>query len=116
MMTTEEWNDKPCGGNGPNPTPEAVEKAIGMCWLHGLHNAVATLQALSAERRTLIQALKDGGEIQRIAIARAEAAETKLWEAVDVMQRVKDYRYGPNIGIELNMLETFLASLEGGKP
>ena len=48
--------------------------------------------------------------------ARAEAAEARLKEAVEIMQRVKDYRYDPNIGIELNRLEAHLSSLEGDKP
>ena len=59
----------------------------------------ATLRALSAA----LQAEK----------ARAEALDAKLNEAVGVMQRIRDYRYDPNIGIELNRLEAFLASLEG---
>ena len=36
------------------------------------------------------------------------AAEAKLAKAVGQMQRVKDYRYDPNIGIELNRLEEAL--------
>ena len=35
---------------------EQVNKSIGMCRLHGLHNTEATLRALSAERDALITA------------------------------------------------------------
>ena len=46
---------------------------------------------------------------------RIEELEAKLAKAVGQMQRVKDYRYDPNIGIELNRLEEALAELKGGK-
>ena len=96
--------------------PESVEKSIGMCRLHGLHNTEATLRALSAaleaEKASHTATLKDAQD----ECARAEAAEAKLKEAVEVMQRIKDYRYDPNIGIELNRLEAHLSSLEGDKP
>ena len=36
---------------------EQVNKSIGMCRLHGLHNTEATLRALSAERDALKHAL-----------------------------------------------------------
>ena len=39
--------------------------------------------------------------------------EAKLAKAVVQMQRVKDFRYDPNIGIELNRLEEILAELKG---
>lgn len=41
--------------------------------------------------------------------------EAALAKAVGQMQRVKDYRYDPNIGIELNRLEETLAELKGGR-
>ena len=77
----------------PDLTPEAVEQALRACVRYGvpLHHTT-TLRALSAERRTLIQALKDGGEIQRIAIARAEAAEARLKEAVEVLRMIESIR------------------------
>ena len=43
----------------------------------------ASLEAGKVERGTLIQALKDGGEIQRNQIARAEAAEKSYVEQFD---------------------------------
>ena len=102
--------------------PEAVERLADrydkMSTWNGdwKHEAADTLRALSAA----LEAEKEHGRKfmwhARYTCSRAEAAETKLKEAVEVMQRVKDYRYDPNIGIELNMLEAFLASLEGDKP
>ena len=50
------------------------------------------------------------------AEANAKELEAKLAKAVEQMQRVKDYRYDPNIGIELNRLEDTLAELKGDKP
>ena len=72
----------------------------------------AAHQAARYESDLAEQALQE----MRAQKARAEALDAKLKEAVEVMQRVKDYRYDPNIGIELNRLEAFLASLEGDKP
>ena len=79
--------------NTPETSPEAVERwdiePDGSAWPHAEGDYVryedyaalsAALEAGKDERRTLIQALKDGGEIQRIATARAEAAEAALEE------------------------------------
>ena len=57
----------------PDLTPEAVERAIGMCRAHGLHGTEATLCALSAA----LEAERAG---------RAQDGET----AVDLMIRHKD--------------------------
>ena len=91
MMTAEECNDKPCGESDTATSPETVERwdiePDGSAWPHAEGDYVryedyaalsAALEAGKVERGTLIQALKDGGEIQRIAIARAEAAEAAL--------------------------------------
>lgn len=51
--------------------------------------------------------------IEQLA-ATNEELEAKLAKAVGQMQRVKDYRYDPNIGIELNRLEEALAELKQG--
>jgi hypothetical protein len=45
------------------------------------------------------------------AQAKLSKSEALLAKAVGQMQRVKDYRYDPNIGIELNRLEEALAEL-----
>jgi hypothetical protein len=46
-------------------------------------------------------------------IAERDALQAKLDEAVKQMQLVKDFRYDPNIGVELNILEATLAKLKG---
>ena len=52
MMTTEEWNDKPCGGADPDTSPEAVERLVErMRTAYGgqlYRDCTATLRALSA--------------------------------------------------------------------
>ena len=69
-------------------SPEAVERfgnwiahnasPTGIDLWNDAYNALSDeMEAGKVERGTLIQALKDGGEIQRIAIARAEAAEAE---------------------------------------
>lgn len=64
------------------------------------------------------QLLKDV-EVDNDAIDHWKAAydivEAKLALAVHQIQRVKDYRYDPNIGIELNRLEEVLSELKGEK-
>lgn len=47
--------------------------------------------------------------------AERDALKANLEAAVDQMQRVKDFRYDPNIGIELNMLEATLKELKEGE-
>jgi hypothetical protein len=53
----------------------------------------------------------DAYEAQLAAEAKLSKSEALLAKAVGQMQRVKDYRYDPNIGIELNRLEEALAEL-----
>ena len=123
----------------PDLTPEAVERLADRYdkmstwagdWKHEaadtLRTLSAELEAVKAERRTLIQALKDGGEIQRIAIARAEDAEAKLEAAVEFANRIieQDQRIGGQTangvyhvdGKFARLARTFLASLKGDKP
>ena len=87
--------------NTPDLTSQdQINKSIGMCRLHGLHNTEATLRALSAERDAL-KAERDerantASKLDSAAtryLTRAEAAETErdalkaeLAEAVDALQ------------------------------
>ena len=85
---------------------EQVNKAIGMCRLHGLHNTEATLRALSAALET--------------EKARAEALDAKLKEAVRVLERVEVSEFcaapASEEGIKVRkFVRAFLASLEGDK-
>lgn len=58
------------------------------------------------------RALADRIEALEAENARLKADKAK---AVAQMQRVKDFRYDPSIGIELNFLERILAELTEGR-
>ena len=114
---------------------EQVNKSIGMCRLHGLHNAEATLRALSAALESEREATGNFWTV----LARAEAAEAErdalkaeLAEAVGVIvecrEEIDDYirheyphdhpvqeRYRER-DFAANPARAFLASLEGDKP
>ena len=66
---------------------EQVNKSIGMCRLHGLHNAEATLRALSAELLSVCQ--REAAMIARYD-AKLDAAEAKLKEAVEFIEHVEN--------------------------
>ena len=79
---------------------EQVNKSIGMCRLHGLHNTEATLRALSAalaaekeeNRWAYIQAALDDQKDERSKLeARAEAAEAKLKEAARMLRHMVNH-------------------------
>ena len=83
----------------PDLTPEAVERAIGMCRAHGLHGTEATLCALSAaleaERAGRAQDGETAVDLMIRHKDRADAAEAErdalkaqLAEAVGVMQMI----------------------------
>ena len=91
MMTTEEWNGKPCGGTDQDLTPEAVERIcqelLDTCkgqpaqipWPHRpQHKAVATLRALSAAleaERGWRTVAESNGQMAESWQARSEAAQ-----------------------------------------
>ena len=110
MMTTEEWNDKPCGGTDPDLTaPEAVERAIGMCRLHGLHGTEAKLRALSARAEAAEAKLKEAVDIMQFARNRLEMIADKSWNG-----DARDFKRSL-VGV-FSGFDAFLASLEGDKP
>ena len=58
----------------PDTSPEAVERAIGMCRAHGLHGTAATLSALSA---ALLDVSKREAAMMARYDAKLEAAEAQ---------------------------------------
>ena len=105
----------------PDTSPEAVERlAKSLAFVANrtgmtvekceqvADDAAATLRALSAalEKESAEKARMNW---ERPLLSQLTDAEAALEEALEVMQRVNDYRYDPRIGIELNMLEAFLA-------
>ena len=84
MMTTEEWNDKPCGGAGPDTSPEAVERLAARMDVYRIeingteHNPGAALRALSAA----LEAERAENARLRQAIAEASAPDF-LWLTED---------------------------------
>jgi hypothetical protein len=76
-----------------------IEAATKEEWAERALRAEAKLEVVTAAR-----------DMMRRLLA---SAEDDLEKAVGQMQRVKDYRYDPNIGIELNRLEEALAELKG---
>ena len=108
---------------------EQVNKSIGMCRLHGLHNTEATLRALSAQlldvsKREAAMIARYDAKLDAAEAARDrwrsmwekgqthnEELEAKLRKAVDVLSGEDDRGYclSPDA-------RAFLASLEGDKP
>ena len=137
MMTTEEWNDKPCGGTDPDMTPEAVERIcqelLDTCkgqpaqipWPHRpQHKAVATLRALSAALEAEKQVARSESDLAEQALqemraqkARAEALDAKLKEALSVLKDMRDDKTGFRHAVHFRRrAAVYLASLEGDKP
>ena len=100
MMTTEEWNDKPCGGTDQDLTaPEAVERLAlehdaqrhprsRMDWLDHAKTA-ATLRALSYAHATALVREQVANAKAMQHLRRAEAAEAAL-QAADELARALD--------------------------
>jgi hypothetical protein len=66
----------------PDLTPEAVNRAIGMCRVHGLHGTEAMLRALSAALATeRARAEAAGAEVAQLRDMLDDAL--KFWIALD---------------------------------
>ena len=61
-------------------TPQAVERAIGMCRAHGLHGTEATIRALSAERDALRAKLAEAVDTANQAIGVIASVQNDPWE------------------------------------
>ena len=81
----------------------------------GFKEAQGRIKELEAKLKNMAMDNIAADFSSEVSADRIRELEAKLAKAVAQMQRVKDFRYDPSIGIELNFLEKTLAELTGGK-